>query len=261
MRPKLSLHNPVTKAWLSGCATMLAVVGISALVFVLVSIAGLKSGGKQVLVPEVVRQPEAEAMQKLAQAGLNGYVSAYRYHSEIPRGQVIGSTPAALARVRAGRRVALVISSGKREIGVPNLVGLGLTEAERILADTALTAGQVTRRHSDQPAGQVVSQKPAAGRKLTRGEKVDLIVSGGPNFGQLLGPAGEVLLLRRLRVVVPVGPIVQRVRITLTGSQQVSTIYDRIHRPGDEISVDLTAAPGDRVDVYIEDQRVERIRL
>ncbi len=261
MRPRLSLHNPVAKAWLSGCASMLAVVGICVLAFVVISFVGLKPGGEQVLVPDVVRQPEAEAMQKLAKAGLDGYVSAHHYRSEIPQGHVISSTPPALARVRAGRRVALVISSGKRNVGVPNLVGLGLSVAERILADTALAAGQVTRRHSDQPVGQVVSQKPAAGRKLTRGENVDLVVSGGPNFGRLLGPAGEVLLLRRLRVVVPVGPIVQRVRITLTGSEPVETIYDRIHRPGDEISVDLTAAPGDCVDVYIEDQRVERIRL
>ncbi len=261
MLPRLLLNNPVVRAWLSGCATMLAVVGVSALVFVLVSIVGLKAGGKQVLVPEVVGQPDVEAMQRLAKAGPDGYVSAHHYHSEMPRGQVISSTPRALARVRAGRRVALVISSGKRKIAVPNLVGLGLTEAKRILTDTALVVGQVTRRHSDRPAGQVVGQEPAVGRKLARGEKVKLVVSGGPNFGQLLGPAGEVLLLRRLRVVVPVGPIVQRVRITITGGQQVRTIYDRIHRPADEIAVDLTGASGDRVEVYIENQRVERIRL
>jgi len=261
MLPRLSLNNPVVRTWLSGCATMLAVVGISALVFVVISMAGLSGGGKQVLVPDVIGQPEAEAMQKLAKAGLEGYVSAHHYEDEIPRGQVISSNPQALARVRAGRRVALVISSGKRKIAVPNLVGVGLTEAKRILADIALAVGQVTRRHSDEPTDQVVSQQPAEGRTLARGEKVDLVVSGGPNFGQLLGPDGEVLLLRRVRVVVPVGPIVQRVRITLTGGQQVRTIYDRIHRPGDEIAVDLTGVPGDRVDVYIEDQRVERIRL
>ncbi len=261
MLPRLSLNNPVVRAWLSGCATVLAVVGISALVFVLVSIVGLKDGGKQVLVPEVVGQPEAEAIQRLAKAGLDGYVSAHHYHNEIPPGQVISSTPRALAQVRAGRRVALVISSGKRRIAVPNLAGLGLTEAKRTLTDTALAVGRVTRRHSDQPAGQVVGQEPAGGRKLAWGEKVNLVVSGGPHFGQLLGPDGEVLLLRRLRVVVPIGPIVQRVRITLTDGQQVRTIYDRIHRPGDEIAADLPAAPGDRVEVYIEDQRVERIRL
>ncbi len=261
MLPRLSLNNPIVRTWLSGCATMLAILGVSALVFVLISMAGLKGGGRQVLVPEVIGQPEAEALQRLAKVGLDGYVSAHHYHSEIPAGQVISSDPQPLAQVRAGRRVALVISSGKRKIAVPNLVGLGLTEAKRILTDTALAVGRVTRRRSDQPAGQVISQKPTVGRKLARGEKVNLVVSGGPNFGQLLLADGEVLLLRRLRVVVPVGPIVQRVRITLTGRQQVETIYDRIHRPGDEISVDLTAAPGDYVDVYIEDQRVERIRL
>ena len=67
--------------------------------------------------------------------------------------------------------------------------------------------------------------------------------------------------LRRVRVVVPVGSIVQRVRVTLDHDRTVKTIYDRIHRPADEITVDLTATPGDRVEVYIEDQRVERIRL
>ncbi len=105
MLPRLSLNNPVVRVWLSGCATMLAVVGVSALVFVLILNIGLKDGGKQVQVPEVVGQPEAEAMQRLAKAGLDGYVSAHHYHSEIPPGQVISSTPRALARVRAGRRL------------------------------------------------------------------------------------------------------------------------------------------------------------
>jgi len=205
MLPRLSLNNPVARTWLGGCASMLAVVGISALVFVVVLIVGLKGGGRQVLVPDIVGQPEAKAMQRLENAGLDGYVSAHHYHSEIPRGQVISSDPRPLAQVRAGRRVALVISSGKRKITVPNLVGLGLAEAKRILTDTTLAEGQVTRRHSDEPVGQVVAQEPAAGRKLARGEKVNLVVSGGPYFGQLLGPDGEVLLLRRVRVVVPVG--------------------------------------------------------
>jgi len=261
MLSRRAWNNPVVRVWLNGCASTLAVVGISVLVFVLVSIAGLKAGGRQVLVPNVVGQPEAEAIQKLAKAGLEGYVAARHYHSEIAQGHVISSSPRALARVRAGRRVALVISSGKQKITVPDLVGLGLTEARRILADMALAVGRVTRQHSDQPVDEVLTQQPAAGRKLARGERIDLVVSGGPNFGQLRGPNGEVLLLRRLRVVVPVGPIVQRVRVTLTGGQQVRTIYDRIHHPGDEITVDVTATPGDRIDVYIEDQRVERIRL
>ncbi len=261
MLRRLSLNNPVARAWLSGCATILAVVGVSALVFVLVLNIGLKDGGKQVPVPDIVGQPEAEAMQRLDNAGLDGYVSAHHYHSEIPRGQVISSDPRPLAQVRAGRRVALVVSSGKRKITVPNLVGLGLTEAKRILTNTALAVGRVTHRHSDEPVGQVVTQEPAAGRKLARGDKVNLVVSGGPNFGQLLGPDGEVLLLRRVRVVVPVGPMVQRVRVTLNHDWMVKTIYDRIHHPGDEITVDFTVAPGDRVDVYIENQRVERIRL
>ena len=106
-----------------------------------------------------------------------------------------------------------------------------------------------------------ISRPPARSRRALHQAFLTQPPSGGRDFGQLVGPDGEVLLLRRLRVVVPVGPIVQRVRITLTGGQQVRTIYDRIHRPADEVTVDLTAAPGDRVDVYIEDQRVERIRL
>ncbi len=261
MLRKLLINKPTLIAWLRGCASVLVVLVVSAVAFVVISLVGLGSGGKEVSVPKLVGESQVEAEHRLTEAGLQAHVSGHHYHSQIPRGHVISSTPPSLAQVRAGRQVSLVISSGKRKIAVPNLVSLGLTEAERILTDTALAVGQVTRRRSDQPTDQVVSQKPAAGSKLARGEKVNLVVSGGPNFGQLVGPGGEMLLLRRLRVVVPVGPIVQCVRVTLDHDRTVKTIYDRIHRPGDEITVDFTAAPGDRVEVYIEDQRVERIRL
>ncbi len=260
MLRKLLVDKPTLRVWLRGCAGVLVILVISAAAFMVISLTGLESGGKEVLVPEVVGELQAEAEHRLTEAGLQAHVSGHHYHSEIPRGHVISSSPRALSRVRTGRQVSLVVSSGKRKISVPKVVGLGLADAERILREIALVVGRVSRRHSEAQVNQVMNQKPAAGSRLARGEKVNLVVSGGPNFGQLLGPDGEVLL-RRIRIVVPVGPIVQGVRVTLEHDRMVKTIYDRIHRPGDEITVDFTGTSGDRVEVYIEDQRIERIRL
>ncbi len=107
----------------------------------------------------------------------------------------------------------------------------------------------------------MLSQSPKPGERLPRGSPIDLVLSGGPDFGQFRDADGQTVLLRRLRIVVPAGSTVQRVRVTLNYRHGVKTLYDRIHRKGDEILVDFPASHGDRVHVYIDERLAERKRF
>ncbi len=261
MLRKLWVRNPVIWGWLRGCASVLVVLAAAALAFLVVSVAGLPSGGQGVPVPNVVGEPEAKASEMLAEVGLGSHVAARNYHEQVPPGHVIASEPHALMRVRAGRRVELVVSTGPRKVAAPKVVGLALDEAQTLIKRTGLAVGRITRQHSDEPVDRVISQEPDAGKRLPRGEKMNLVASGGPDFGRLKAPDGQVVLLRRLRIVVPAGRVVQRVRVTLDQRYGLKTIYDRIHRPGDQIVVDFSAAHGDRLHVYVDEKLAERKRL
>ncbi len=64
---------------------------------------------------------------------------------------------------------------------VPDVVGLARAAAEAAITGAGLVVGTVTQRSSDTvPAGNVISQDPAAGTGVLRGSAVSLVVSSGP---------------------------------------------------------------------------------
>jgi serine/threonine-protein kinase len=65
-------------------------------------------------------------------------------------------------------------------VRAPRVVGLAETPALRRLNVLGLLPTVVFQR-SDQPAGRVLSQSPAAGSSLRRGSRVRMVVSTGPN--------------------------------------------------------------------------------
>jgi len=67
---------------------------------------------------------------------------------------------------------------GDDRVTVPNVVGMTLTGAETAITDAGLIVGIVTRMYSDAvPAGEVMNQNPPAGRQVSGGSGVALVVS------------------------------------------------------------------------------------
>lgn len=65
-------------------------------------------------------------------------------------------------------------------VGVPDLVGRPLAEAESVLESLDLLAGTIDERPAREPATVVLEQDPAAGpgRELATGDAIDLVVAG-----------------------------------------------------------------------------------
>ena len=133
-----------------------------------------------VAVPNAVNLPQANAEASLIIAGLNIGTVNTAISDTVPAGQVISQTPAAGTTVELESAVNLTVSSGVLKVSVPNLVGLTETAATAALASTQLIKGTVSQSNSDTvPAGQIISQTPAAGVSIAKGSAVSLVVSSG----------------------------------------------------------------------------------
>ena len=132
-----------------------------------------------VIVPDVVRMQEEEAIATLEEAGLNAEVEA-RF-SPRPEGEVVAQDPEAGEEVQTGDTVTIFVSQGRRSTIVPDLRGMTLAEAEEALEDANLRVGDVTEEESDEfEAGQVIRHNPEADEEVPRGTRVDLVISAGP---------------------------------------------------------------------------------
>lgn len=135
----------------------------------------------RVAVPAVRDLDAVAAANLLREAGLQPRVIAEEYIRDVPKGLVAVQRPRAGARIRSGGEVQLVVSRGSEELSLPDVAGLPLVRAQRVLAEAGLAVGQVLEVHADDhPPGVVIAQDPPAGAPATRGTAVNLLVSLGP---------------------------------------------------------------------------------
>jgi beta-lactam-binding protein with PASTA domain len=87
---------------------------------------------------------------------------------------VLGS--AAFLSAITGMRLAIV----GREVTVPNLVGRSLNDAERELGALGLSLIIADHEYSSVPAGAVVRQNPPPGMPVKVGQRVQVVLSLGP---------------------------------------------------------------------------------
>ena len=151
----------------------------------------------QATVPDVVGQPVSAAKAALRAAGL--VPAEFKVPGVEPKGTVTAQKPPANQKVARGSKVRINVSTGARAGGgtttagtttsataqavgvrVPNVVGLQQAPAQRRLHAAGLGA-RIKYVASQKPAGQVVTETPAAGTRVRKGSTVHLTVSNGPN--------------------------------------------------------------------------------
>jgi beta-lactam-binding protein with PASTA domain len=127
-------------------------------------------------VPDVTSLPVKQAQQRLVDAGFQSEVK--RVASSRPKGVVIEQSPVGGVTAVRGTTVTLSVSSGAKPVVVPQVVGQ--TQGSAVNALTAVGLKPVLHNvPSAKPAGVVVAQKPAAGKEVDKGAKIDLNVSTG----------------------------------------------------------------------------------
>ena len=131
-----------------------------------------------VTVPDVDGLQESLAVQAIVDAGLEPNVRRLP-NSDVPRGIVASQDPETPQRADPGTFVTIVVSSGKRKVRVPTLVGRGRDEAVALLSDADLQAN-VVEVNSPQEPGRVLATSPTAGETVVEGTTVRINVSKGP---------------------------------------------------------------------------------
>lgn len=207
---------------------------------------------QQVHVPKMKGLTLGQAEKALAERGLKLKSAGKEYHATIPPDHVIRTKPYEGKRVKRGRSVECVISLGSRDVRVPKVTGMSLEIAEQKLRSAGLMIDDIRRQSGDQPRDRVIKQDPAAGAVIGRSKGVILLVSGGPGFGRMDGEGGPDWLFRRIRITVPKGPALQRVQVVvIAGDGKERAAYDRVHRPGDDVRVNVVVRVGWRARVEI----------
>ncbi len=139
----------------------------------------VSSGPSSVGVPDVRDMTGAQAAHKLIQDGLKPSEQS-RSSATVPVGKVIDTEPSQGVPLIAGSPVTVFVSSGPAQVNVPEVTGQSEAEARVSLRAAGLHAGTVAKREeSDQAAGTVLSQSPAAGGTVPSGEAVNLVVAKG----------------------------------------------------------------------------------
>ncbi|WP_031483322.1 Stk1 family PASTA domain-containing Ser/Thr kinase [Streptomyces bicolor] len=138
------------------------------------------NSGQFTEVPPLLSKTEAQAKERLEDAGLELGKVERSYSDTVERGTVISSNPEPGDRIRNNDSVSLVISAGPETVKVPDLQGYPLAKARTELKESGLQPGMVTREFNDDVTrGSVISSDPGTGTKVRSGSAVALVVSKG----------------------------------------------------------------------------------
>ena len=137
-------------------------------------------GTQYVTVPDLTNYVQTDAEQQLKALGVSVLVTQ-AVDTSVASGAVIRTDPAAGTQVAAGSTVILYISRPQvsTTTKVPSLTGMSVDDARTLLVQNHLGLGSQSEEYSDQPAGTVLSQNPAAGTTAKLNSRVNVVVSAG----------------------------------------------------------------------------------
>lgn len=129
-------------------------------------------------VPRVLELPIAEAQQKLADLGFRARLDDEQPSPSTARGTIVWQDPAPGTILPQRSVVLLVPSAGPQPVPVPDVIGLALPSAAKVLAAAGLKVGDVDTVASDPEPNIVVATRPPVGGARDPGGAVDVVVSG-----------------------------------------------------------------------------------
>jgi len=135
----------------------------------------VSSGAPTVSVPFVANQPKNDVRDLLESSEYGFKVVLEEEESDIEKGLVTRTDPAAGESIPKGSEITVYYSDGPEKI--PSVVGLQQAEAEQKLRDQGFEPFVVESDQTDLPAGTVISQNPSGGRTAPEHTSVTIVVS------------------------------------------------------------------------------------
>lgn len=98
----------------------------------------------------------------------------------VPVGSVTRTDPAAGSRVFKASVVTIYISTGPKQLRVPDVESLSLDQARKLVSDSGFVAGSAKNFFGELPAGQALGLSATQGSILNEGSVLDILISLGP---------------------------------------------------------------------------------
>lgn len=133
--------------------------------------------------PRVLELPETKARQKLTELGFRPRLDGERPSDAFPAGTVIWQDPPPGTVLQPNSVVQLVVSTGPTLVAVPDVIGLNVSQASKILTAAGVRVGAVDSGAVGREPGVILATRPAAGVGRSRGSTVALVVSRGEEAG------------------------------------------------------------------------------
>ncbi len=152
--------------------------------------------------------------------------------SSVEEGLVIHSEPAGGESATHGSEVTLFVSDGPKQVKVPVLAGSQRSVAVQQIRGLGLVPS-VSEEESNSPAGQVLRQSPNAGKKVSEGSTVSIVVAKGKQKVRVPNVIGKerreaVELLREAGLA----PFVEEEETEV--QSQIGRVVDQFPTPGSQ---------------------------
>lgn len=137
-------------------------------------------GTEGVDVPNVTDKTEDAAVIMLENAGFKVEVKE-EASDDVEKGKVIRQSPSAGQKMEQGETVIIVVSTGKEDVSVPNVIGLTKEDAIAKLSAENLKYSITSYEYSDSYSeGYVIYQNYGSGEKVPPETVINIKVSKGP---------------------------------------------------------------------------------
>ncbi|MEU8270295.1 Stk1 family PASTA domain-containing Ser/Thr kinase [Sphaerisporangium sp. NPDC049002] len=161
-----------TAAWI--LVPLLVIAAFIGIGYAFLSSPGGTDVASQVQIPSFKGQTAEAAQAKLESQGLKVNV-VEEFNSDVDKGTVIETDPAAGQEVAKGSTVDLKVSKGVKQVAVPDVVGSSVDDATSTLESNGLKA-QIVSVVSGKEQEKVFQTKPAAGAKVDENSIVKIYV-------------------------------------------------------------------------------------
>lgn len=132
----------------------------------------------ETVVPDVRGLTLERAKEKIEEQDLRARLAGSVYEMKYPEGYIVSQRPEGKRRVKVGRVINLMVSSGKRKVITPNLLGRPLFQADEVLFAEGLQVGEIKRElNTGAPEGNILAQEPLPGEEVDTGRRVDLVIA------------------------------------------------------------------------------------
>ncbi|CAN5483765.1 hypothetical protein BH24ACT5_BH24ACT5_02210 [soil metagenome] len=199
-------------------------------------------------VPDVSGMTLDDALARVTELKLDALEPTEAFSESVPAGSVISAAVDGVPTggdVLPGAQMAIVVSQGPQPRDVPQLQGLTSEQATQLLTDRGLVLSLAEPVFDDTiPAGQIVSQTPAASEQAPRGATITATPSKGPDLVALPDLTG--LTLPEIRPVLEANGLNVGSLLGSTAGTFVSASVD-----GDEVTAGSMVIRGSEVNLII----------